>query len=137
MLDFSKNASQNWKRICSTFYLKNQNAPYMCTKFEYKILDKVTPCIKFKTDFGQIRSTFHTQTKHSIWMVTVKRHLNNYWTEITQICRNSQSSRGVLQKRYSWTFCKIHRKHLCQNLFFNLDKCFPVNFAKFLGTPFL
>ena len=62
----------------------------MCTKFEYKILDKVTPCIKFKTDFGQIRSTFHTQTNHSISMVTVKRHLNNYWTEITQICRNSR-----------------------------------------------
>ena len=48
------------------FLSQNQNAPYMCTKFECKILDKVTPCIKFKTDFGQIRSTFHTQTKHSI-----------------------------------------------------------------------
>ena len=53
---------------------------------------------------------------------------------------------------YSQKLRKMHRKHLCQSLFFNnvaglrsatlLKKglwhwCFPVNFAKFLRTPFL
>ena len=40
-------------------------------------------------------------------------------------------------------FAKFTGKHLCQSLFFDLLKkrlwhrCFPVNFAKFLRTPFL
>ena len=47
-------------------------------------------------------------------------------------------------------FAKFTRKHLCQSLFFNKvarpatliekrlwHRCFPVNFAKFLRTPFL
>ena len=47
--------------------------------------------------------------------------------------------KGVLRN-----FAKFTRKHLCQGLFFNKvaslrlwHKCFPVNFAKFLRTPFL
>ena len=58
-----------------------------------------------------------------------------------------QSSGGVLQKRCFQKFRKIHRKHLCQSPFFNkvdyllkkrpCHKCFPVNLAKFLKTPFL
>ena len=39
---------------------------------------------------------------------------------------------------------KFTGKHLCQSLFFNnfikkrlWDRCFPMNFAKFLKTPFL
>ena len=54
--------------------------------------------------------------------------------------------KGVLRK-----FAKITGKHLCQSLFFNKvvglrlatllkkrlwHRCFPVNFAKFLRTPF-
>ena len=52
---------------------------------------------------------------------------------------------GVLEN-----FAKFSGKHLCQSLFFNkvagaacdfikketLDRCFPMNFAKFLRTPF-
>ena len=39
-------------------------------------------------------------------------------------------------------FAKFTGKHLCQSLFFNKvaglrHRCFPVNFAKFLRTPFL
>ena len=46
-------------------------------------------------------------------------------------------------------FAKFTRKHLCQGLFFNKvaatallkkrlwHRCFPLNFAKFLRTPFL
>ena len=47
--------------------------------------------------------------------------------------------KGVLRN-----FAKITEKHLCQSLFFNKVaglrlwyRCFPVNFAKFLRTPFL
>ena len=55
-----------------------------------------------------------------------------------------QSSRGVLRN-----FTKIHRKTpVAESLFFSLrpatllkrgfwNRCFPVNFAEFLGTPFL
>ena len=39
---------------------------------------------------------------------------------------------GVLRN-----FVKFTRKHLCQSLFIFLERCFPVNFAKFLRTPFL
>ena len=48
-----------------------------------------------------------------------------------------QSSKVVLKN-----FAKFKRKHLCQSLFFNKveglsrHRCFPVNFAKFLRTPF-
>ena len=55
--------------------------------------------------------------------------------------------KGVLRN-----FTKLTGKHLCQNLFFNefaglrpatllkkklSHRCFPVNFAKYLRTPFL
>ena len=50
--------------------------------------------------------------------------------------------KGVLKK-----FAKFTGKHLCQSLLFNnpatllkkrlLHRCFPVNFTKFLRTPFL
>ena len=56
------------------------------------------------------------------------------------------------KRRCSQKFAKFTVKHLCQNLFFNKvgslrpatllkkrlwHRCFPVNFAKFLRTPFL
>ena len=43
--------------------------------------------------------------------------------------------KGVLRN-----FMKFKGKHLCQGLFFNKAaglRCFPVNFVKFLRTPFL
>ena len=56
------------------------------------------------------------------------------------------------ETRCYWKFHKFTGKHLCQSLFFNkvaglrpatllkernCHRCFPVNFAKFLRTPFL
>ena len=46
-----------------------------------------------------------------------------------------------LKKGILKSFSKFIRKHLCLNLFLTLqalglDRCFPVNFAKFLRTPF-
>ena len=49
--------------------------------------------------------------------------------------------KGILEN-----FAKFTRKHLCQSMLFNKiaglkkrpwNRCFPVNFAKFLRTPFL
>ena len=62
----------------------------------------------------------------------------------------SQSSRGVLQKRCYWNFAKLTGKHLYHGFFFNKvagrpaillkrrlwHRCVPVNFAKFLRTTF-
>ena len=55
-----------------------------------------------------------------------------------------RSSGGVLQKRCSLIFCKIHRKMpVPESLSCNfikketLARCLPVNFAKFLRTSFL
>ena len=53
---------------------------------------------------------------------------------------------GVLLKKCSQKFCKIRKKNLCQSLNPQAWKCikkrlrymcFFVNFAKFLGAPFL
>ena len=70
---------------------------------------------------------------------------------VVRIRKIKQSSGGVLQKRCSYKFRKIHRKipvpesliFVPENLikFFLLKKrlwykCFPVNFAKFLRTLF-
>ena len=53
--------------------------------------------------------------------------------------REAFSKKGVLRN-----FAKFRGKHLCQSLFLikllfyqKRDRCFPVNFAKFLRTPFL
>ena len=67
--------------------------------------------------------------------------------------QNSSSRVEVLRKkRVLRNFAKFTGKHLCQSLFFNKvaglrpatslkkrlwHRCFPVNLAKFLRTPFL
>ena len=62
-------------------------------------------------------------------------------------CQNRSSHRGCsVRKAVLRNFEKFTGKHLCQSFFFNKvsllkkrlwHKCFPVNFAKFLKTPFL
>ena len=64
--------------------------------------------------------------------------------------KRSSDGRCSVKKCVLKTFAKFVRKHLCQSLFFNRvpglatllkirlwHRCFPVNFAKFLRTPFL
>ena len=54
----------------------------------------------------------------------------------------SSHRRCSVTKDFLWNFAKFTGKHLCQGLFFNkvaglrLHRCFPVNLAKFLRTPF-
>ena len=65
--------------------------------------------------------------------------------------KKKQLSRGILQKGVLRNFTKLTGKHLCQSFFFNKvpalrpatllkrriwHRCFPVNFVKFLRTPF-
>ena len=69
---------------------------------------------------------------------------------IQMTIRNSHQRYSV-RKGVLRNFAKLRGKHLCQVLFFNKvagpepatllkkrlwRRCFPVNFAKFLGTPF-
>ena len=60
---------------------------------------------------------------------------SQYLEEVVQGC---SVKKGVLRN-----FTKFSGKRLCQSLFFNkvvglrlLHRCFPVNFVKFLRTPF-
>ena len=70
-----------------------------------------------------------------------------YFLDIRSSHRKCSVTRGVLRN-----FTKFTGKHLCQSLFFNKvaglrpaillkkklwHRCFPVNFRKFLRTPFL
>ena len=58
-------------------------------------------------------------------------------------CYNKQTIEVFYKKSVLRNFAKFIEKHLCQNLFIKVLKkklwhrCFPVNFAKFLKTPFL
>ena len=61
---------------------------------------------------------------------------------VTKKCNSQKhSTRGVLQKRCSWKFRKIHRKTPMPESATLLKKrlwhrCIPVNFVKSLRTPF-
>ena len=72
-------------------------------------------------------------------------------TKINLLYRSSHQ-RCSLKKVFLKNFTKFTGKHLCWSLFFNKvsglrpatllkkrlqQRCFPVNFLKFLGTPFL
>ena len=67
-------------------------------------------------------------------------------------CNRSSHQRCSIKKGVLRNFAKFLRKHLCHSLFFNKvaglraatllkkrlwHRCFPMNFAKFLRTPFL
>ena len=63
-----------------------------------------------------------------------------------QVKQFSEEATGGVKKGILRNFAKFTEKHLCQRLFFNKDsllkkrlrhRCFPVDFGKFLRTPFL
>ena len=69
-----------------------------------------------------------------------------------KLLHRSSHQRCSVRKGILRNFAKFTGKHLCQSLFFNKvaglspatllkkrlwHRCFPVNFAKFLRTPFL
>ena len=85
----------------------------------------------------------------------LRKHFNSYFSDMLypflQIS-DAATRRCFIKKGVTKNFAKFTGKHLCQSLFFNkvagvrtatlLKKrlwfrCFPVNLAKFLRTPFL
>ena len=92
----------------------------------------------------------HTFLPCVLFLYPLKRSVN-FSDKIPNIGQK-QSPGGVLCIRCSQRFRKIYRKNLCQSLHFNKvaglrsatllkkrlqHRCFPVNFSKFLRTPFL
>ena len=82
------------------------------------------------------------------WSFTLHRSISGYLTWIGR----SRHRRCSIKKGVLGNFAKFTGKHLCQRLFFNKvtglrpatllkkslwNTCFPVNFTKFLRTPFL
>ena len=76
----------------------------------------------------------------------------NYYKQIDGVAFRSILSRCSVKKGVFKNFAKFAGKHMCQSLFFNKvaglrlgtllkkrlwHKCFLVNFAKYLRTPFL
>ena len=98
---------------------------------------------------GKLRLTILSQTDQYFWILQVRVisflflwQYSSYRSSRPEFCE-----KDVLRN-----FAKFTEKHLCQSLFFNkvtglcpatlLKKrlwyrCFPLNFAKFLGTTFL
>ena len=81
-----------------------------------------------------------------------KLALLNTATILVPVLFQKRSFADVLQNRYSWKFCKFHRKTpVLQSLFYKVasfqtckfikkklqHRCFPVKLAKFLRTAFL
>ena len=98
--------------------------------------------------------TFQHMYYIRIWQIHFwcNRFLKNYLsTKLFDIVRSSRPD-VFCKKSNLRNFTKFTGKHLCQRLFFNKiadlrsatllkkklwHRCFPVNFAKFLRTPFL
>ena len=77
--------------------------------------------------------------------------INKYHARYCSVCYRSSRPEVLYKKSVLRNFRKITGKHLCQSLFFNKvaglrpatllkkrlwRRCFPVNFEKFLKTPF-
>ena len=82
------------------------------------------------------------------WWPATSNHLNirinasTHFQKIWSWTSSSSHRRCSIKKDVLENFAKFTRKRLCQSLFFNKKKrlwhrCFPVNLAKFLRTPFL
>ena len=84
------------------------------------------------------------------YFVCAKKEKENLTLRIVSIFRSSRPG-GVRWKGFLRNFAKFTGKHLCRSLFFNTvaalrpatllkkrlwHRCFHVNFAKFLRTPF-
>ena len=87
----------------------------------------------------QIRSSFNTvdkSHKSDIFVLDGQYDSTNLWFSSSK-CRSSHQ-RCSVKKGVLKNFEKFTEKHLCQSLFLiQLHRCFPVNYAKFIRTPFL
>ena len=99
--------------------------------------------------FSSNRKTIHC---FFLWMIALKTHLDLIgkfkWIGKMKYIRSIHRE-IICENDVLVNFAKFTGKHLCQSLFFNKvaglnfikkilwHMCFPVNFAKFLRTPFL
>ena len=82
----------------------------------------------------------------------IERYSKSFADPVISFRMQKQLSAVFCKKRCSYKFQNIYGKHLCQSLFLNkvaglrlatllkkklCHRCFPVNFPKFLRTPFL
>ena len=110
----------------------------------FNFIKKATLALFFFCEF--LRALFFIE---HLWWLALFRIIE--FCQLCVISTNILATGCVLKKRFLANFAKFTGKHLCQSLFFNkvaglwpatlLKKrlwyrCFPVNFAKFLRTPF-
>ena len=80
------------------------------------------------------------------------RHIHSKFCQLHLILPRCRRREVFCKKGFHRNFAKLAGKHLCQSLFFNKvaglrpvtlfkkrlwHRCFPVNFVKFLRTPFI
>ena len=105
------------------------------------------PCITNKFSIIRSRNSFVPETLVSKWL-----DIANGVTYLRRFLVRSSRPEMFCKKGVFRNFIKLTGKHLCQRLFFNKvaglrpttvfkkrlwHRCFPVNFRKFLRTPFL
>ena len=89
------------------------------------------------TDISRI---FHHILFSERLMTLVRSFYDKKWSHLNRLHR-SRHQRCYIMKGVLINFAKFTAKHLCQSLFLNKVaglwcRCFPVNFTKFLRTPF-
>ena len=128
------------------FKINNRNRRTMRKTFStWEKLIKKTP---ERCHYGIVLSLLLTLTRFHIlfwcvycWLSPSKCRLGILLKPIVNIYIESRSShqRCSIRKGVLKNFTKFTGKHLCQSLLKKRfwHRCFPVNFAKFLRTPFL
>ena len=101
-----------------------------------------------KNSFRQLTETFSTSSQYSCLGTDYEK---NEFAGVGVLKIRSSRPKVFCKKGVLRNFCKFRGKHLCQSLSFNKvtglrpatllkkrlwHRCFPVNFAKFLRSPF-
>ena len=138
-----KNTLENVSQA-TTFLHKNQGMDKQ--KYIKAILSEETSCIKPKKSFKSNRNYQNSSYNEPVKPCNGLEVLHN-----DKVIDRSIQQRCSLRKGVLRNFVKFTGKHLCQSLFLNKvsglrpatllkkrlwHRCFPVNFVKFLRTPF-
>ena len=114
-----------------------------------KVLEALRSMQREEMYFGIINSEFHKRihAKSRRWLMLISNTKKlftwtNDWDKRMEEKYRSSHRRCSVDKGVLKSFTKFTGKHLCQSLFFNKvaglrHSCFPVNFVKFVRTPFL
>ena len=121
--------------------MRNNTKNLMIWRVKLQFMKKTINILLIKCDNIEQKSRRNCLRIHGI---ECKSNKNN--EDVTEKVRSSRP-KVFCKKGVHRNFSKFTGKHLCQSLFFNKvdsllkkrlwHRCFPVNFAKFLRTPFL